>query len=224
MQRITEPELMNEADQAEIYAMADFEEPHSHLMKMFDHAFPDTQITGNILDLGCGPGDISFRCAYRFPKGNIIGIDGAATMIHLANRRRAREVEVRDRILFIEGFIPGAPIPRQPYDLIISNSLLHHLHDPEPMWQTIKEYASPGTKIFIVDLFRPTDQAGAQQMVNSYAAGEPELLQRDFYSSLLAAFEPQEVEGQLAGAGLTGLSIEIISDRHLMVYGEMTKR
>ena len=212
---------MNEMEQAEAYARADFEEPHGNMMKMFDKVFPNTDILGNILDLGCGPGDIGFRCAYRFPKATIIGIDGAAAMVQLAEKRKRREQQVGSRTQFIQGVIPGAPIPAVPYELIISNSLLHHLHHPEQLWQTIQQYSSPGTKIFVVDLFRPPNKERAHQFVKNYMANEPKILQRDFYNSLLAAFEPQEVENQLIQASLPMLTVSLISDRHLMVFGEI---
>jgi len=70
-----------------------------------------------------------------------------------------------------------------------------------------------------VDLFRPPSAAVAQQLMETYAAGEPDLLRRDFYNSLLAAFEPSEVEAQLVEAGLPELAVELISDRHLVVHG-----
>ena len=46
---------------------------------------------------------------------------------------------------------------------------------------------------------------------------------RDFYKSLLATFEPLEVEAQLAAAGLDGLSVAVISDRHLAIHGIISK-
>ncbi len=49
----------------------------------------------------------------------------------------------------------------------------------------------------------------------------PEILKKDFYNSLCASFEPAEVEQQLSNTGLTGLSVKIVSDRHLIVYGEV---
>ena len=48
---------------------------------------------------------------------------------------------------------------------------------------------------------------------------EPGVLQRDFFNSLLAAFTPDEVRGQLAEAGLPTLQVKTISDRHVMVTG-----
>ena len=58
------------------------------------------------------------------------------------------------------------------------------------------------------------------RLVNEFSAGEPEILRRDFYNSLVAAFEPEEIATQIADAGLDELLIERISDRHLIVFGE----
>ena len=220
MQRVVEPELMDDQTQAEAYAGADFEEAHARIVQAFDINFPGVELEGTILDLGCGPGDIAFRFAARFPNCSVIGVDGSGAMISLANERRAYETLLRDRVTFIEGFIPGAPIPQGPYSAIVSNSLLHHLHHPEVLWQTVSRYASPGTKIFIVDLFRPMSEEDARQIVDEYSANEPEVLRRDFYNSLLAAFEPKEIRQQLAEAGLTDLQVKEISDRHVLIFGE----
>ena len=222
MERILEPELMDDFEQAKAYADADFEAPHSRVIELFDREFPGIEIKGKILDLGCGPGDITFRFAKRFPVATIIGVDGAAAMIQLAEQRKAFEKDVTDKVTFIAGFIPGAAIPDGPYDLIVSNSLLHHLHRPQVLWKTIWDYASAGTKIFIADLMRPAGKKEAAGLVNQYSGNEPEILKRDFYHSLLAAFKPAEVEKQLADAGLSELAVKVVSDRHLIIYGEIS--
>ena len=221
MERIVEKELMDDPKHAIAYANADFEKINNRVIEIFDIEFPDTEIKGTILDLGCGPGDITFRFAKRFPDSTVIGIDGAAIMIELANQRKCREVEFLSNITFIEAEIPVAPIPGIPYDLIVSNSLYHHLHDPEVLWKTILDYGSSGTKIFIVDLFRPGSKERADWLVNEYSGNEPEILKKDFYNSLCASFEPAEVEQQLSNIGLTDLSVKIVSDRHLIIYGEV---
>jgi len=211
---------MDDQTQAEAYAGADFEEAHTRIVQAFDINFPEVELEGNILDLGCGPGDIAFRFAARFPNSSVIGVDGSGAMISLANERRADETQLRDRVTFIEGFIPGAPIPPGPYSAIVSNSLLHHLHHPELLWQTVSQYASPGTKIFIADLYRPMSEEDARLITDEYSADEPAILRRDFYNSLLAAFEPKEIRQQLAEAGLTELEVKEISDRHVLIFGE----
>ena len=57
-------------------------------------------------------------------------------------------------------------------------------------------------------------------LVAEYAAGEPEILQRDFRASLHAAFTPREIEAQLRDAELDWLDVIVVSDRHLVVSGQ----
>jgi len=218
MKRITEQELMDTAAQAESYAGADFEEPHKRVIELFCESFPGRELRGRVLDLGCGPGDVTFRFAARFPQASILAIDGAERMIALAKKRQAQEVGAGN-ITFMRGLIPGAPIPAASFEAIISSSFLHHLHEPRGLWQTIREHASSGTIIFVIDLFRPASKQEALRLVEEYALGEPEILKRDFYNSLLAAFRPEEVRAQLREAGLPELTVGPVSDRHQVIYG-----
>jgi len=220
MQRVPEPELMDDQAQAAAYAAADFSEAHSRIIAAFESLFPRFCASGRVLDLGCGPGDIGFRFAARYPACRVLGVDGAAAMLAHARRRKAGEAQLGRRVDFLEGLLPGAAIPAVPYAAIISNSLLHHLHDPDVLWQTVAAHAQPGTCIFVADLMRPPNSAMARQLVDRHAAGEPGVLRRDFYHSLCAAFEPAEVEAQLRAAGLPELAVDIISDRHLVVHGQ----
>ena len=87
------------------------------------------------------------------------------------------------------------------------------------MWSTIKQFATADTAIYVCDLYRPESRLDAQQLVDQYASDEPEILRQDFYNSLLAAFTPDEVRLQITTAGLDGLHIDIVSDRHVLIYG-----
>ena len=71
----------------------------------------------------------------------------------------------------------------------------------------------------IVDLRRPDSWEIARRLTDQYTEGEPEILRRDFYNSLLAAFTPEEVRCQLTADDLSALTVEVISDHHLMVWG-----
>ena len=73
-----------------------------------------------------------------------------------------------------------------------------------------------------MDLRRPDSPSAAQAFVDAYSANEPEILRRDFYNSLLAAFTPLEVEAQLAEAGLRTLKVTVPSDRHLLITGVLS--
>ncbi len=218
MKRITESELMDDAEGARAYAKADFEEPHQRAIELFCRCFRERELRGRVLDLGCGPGDVTFRFAARFPESEILAVDGAGEMIRLAKERQAHEPEAGN-IKFVRGIIPGAKIPDVEYEAIISSSFLHHLHRPHCLWQTIKGHAAIGTIIFVIDLFRPASKEEAQRLVDVYAHHEPDILKRDFYNSLLAAFRPEEVRAQLREAGLTSLTVGPVSDRHMIIYG-----
>lgn len=219
MQRIPEPELMDDEAQARAYAEADFEEPHSYFIELFQQSFPQLNMYGSVLDLGCGPADISLRFANAYPKCEVHGIDGAAAMLAFGNKAIGR-AKLQERIRLVQGYLPGVSLPLQQYDTVISNSLLHHLADPMTLWQTVHEYAAPAAPVFIMDLMRPESTQQAQSLVDEYAAEEPEVLQHDFYHSLLAAYTPQEVQQQLSVLALP-LTVKVVSDRHLVVSGRM---
>jgi SAM-dependent methyltransferase len=124
------------------------------------------------------------------------------------------------RIKLIKGYVPAVRLPAKTYDVILSSSLLHHLEEPQALWQTIRRYSKPGTLVFTVDLRRPATRAAAERIANRYSAGEPQVLKRDFFNSLLAAFTPVEVRQQLRVAGLNWLRVKTFTDRHLMISGE----
>lgn len=220
MHRIPEPELMDESEQALAYAQADFEEPNSRFVAEFEAQFPDFA-SGRVLDLGCGPGDIPLRIAQRHPGLSVDALDGSAAMLRHARERLARHPELAGRVRFVEGLLPGAPLPRACYDAVVSNSLLHHLHDPAVLWESLRAHGAPGARVLVMDLYRPGSPGAAQEIVEAYAADEHEVLRRDFYNSLCAAFEPAEVRAQLAAAGLGGLAVRVVSDRHLLVSGRL---
>jgi len=216
MKRIPEPELMNAPAQALAYARADFAEPHDHFVALLRERCPLPG--GTALDLGCGPGDITLRMAWAFPALHIDGVDGAEAMIALG-RQDVAAAGLAERVRLHTGYLPGFPLRTHDYDLVFSNSLLHHLTDPAVLWQTLQQAARPGAPLFVMDLRRPPSTADAERLVETYAAGEPEVLREDFFHSLLAAYTPEEVEAQLADAGLESLRVEVTSDRHLIVHG-----
>jgi ubiquinone/menaquinone biosynthesis C-methylase UbiE len=220
MRRIPEPELMDDDAQARAYAEADFSEPHDNFVALFREALPGLDPAGHALDLGCGPADVLIRFARAFPACRLDGVDGAAAMLRYGREAVAR-AGLAERVRLIEGYLPGAALPETAYDAIISNSLLHHLADPAVLWASIKRWGQPGAAVFVMDLRRPDSPEQAEAMVRQYAANEPDILRWDFHHSLRAAYRPDEVRAQLRAAGLDGLAVREIGDRHLIVWGRL---
>lgn len=220
MKRIPEPDLMNDPDQALAYANADFEQPHNEFIKQFRNCFQHTNVRGHVLDLGCGPGDVTIRFANMFPQCTIEGVDGSKNMLK-HGRQAVIEQKLENRIDLICGYLPKANLPRAYYDVLMSNSLLHHLTDPMILWELIKKHSRPETIVFVMDLLRPDSAATAKQLVDHYAADEPAILKEDFFNSLCASYQADEVSKQLQQCGLGTLKLKIISDRHFIVYGHV---
>ena len=278
MDRIPEPDLMNDAAQAQAYALADFSEPHNQFVGQFRRCFPRSRPT-RVLDLGCGTADVTLRFARAYSECCMVGIDGAPAMLRHARGAVAgagmdgriqlmcvRLPQVREPSPLL--FPPGrrktsAPVRRgkgpldlflfrltsqgekgrrKPsplalsqrergswwesiinlgFDSIISNSLLHHLQDSAILWDALKSYGRTGTHVLIMDLLRPATRRAAAQLVTTYAGGEHELLKQDFYNSLLAAYTEEEIKIQLKMARLSKLKIQRVSDRHIIVYGDL---
>ena len=209
---------MNDEAQTLAYAQADFDEPHDMFIQVFKDTFPEEKVSGHILDLGCGPADISIRFARAYPDCEIDGLDGASRML-AQGKLAIQKAQLQDRIHLLEGILPGVDLPRDDYDVIISNSLLHHLHTPDVLWESIKQSGVPGTRVFIMDLMRPESEKVAREFVDLYARDEPQVLREDFYHSLCAAFLPEEIQSQLDIARLAQLDVKVVSDRHVAVSG-----
>lgn len=215
--RTPEPELMDEAAQAAAYAQADFSASHGAIVAALVARLGCP--AGRVLDLGCGPADISVRLAQACPDCTIDGVDGAPAMLAEGQQRLVAEA-LESRIALYRVRLPDDPLPASGYDAIVSNSLLHHLHEPAILWTAIRQAAAPGASVFVADLARPASEAAVDDLVTSVAAAEPAVLQRDFRASLHAAFTPAEVEEQLARAGLA-LAVERLDDHHLLVHGRV---
>jgi 2-polyprenyl-3-methyl-5-hydroxy-6-metoxy-1,4-benzoquinol methylase len=216
MPRVLEPELMDDPEQALVYAQADFERENQGFVDRFREHFPDF-FEGHVLDLGCGPGDIPIRFARALPACRITGVDASEPMIGLAGVA-AKQAGLADRITFRCERFQGVALV-EPVDAAVSNSLLHHVPNPLQFWYRLRQLVKPGSPVFVMDLLRPDSPEEAQVIVDRYAAKEPEILRRDFYRSQLAAFTEDEVAAQLAEMNLSRLIVDVSDDRHWVVSG-----
>ena len=219
MKRTPEPELMDEAEQARVYAEADFSEANSLFLECFRNLHPSPLEQARILDLGCGPADITLRLARSYPNCQVDGLDGADAMLEHGRSALLDNPDLAGRVRLIHDRLPSDRLAGRDYDVVVSNSLLHHLPEPGVLWDTVKQCAKPNAAVLVMDLMRPKTETAVDALVETYAMDAPDLLRRDFRNSLHAAFSLEEVEIQLLDAGLEKLEVDIVSDRHLTVAG-----
>ena len=214
--RRPEPELMDLPHEALAYAAADFADVNAAFVDRLTALTFDLDVA-RAVDLGTGPADIAIRVARQHPQWHIDAVDAAAAMIDIAQEAvvradLSRQVWLHRADAKQTGLASG-------YDVIFSNSLLHHMPDPIPLWREIRRLARPGAVVFIRDLLRPPTYDRVEEIVSTYAGSESGLLQEEFRRSLMSAFNPGEIRGQLDEAGLFDLEIRQSSDRHVDVTG-----
>ena len=220
MDRVLEPEIMDDPEQARAYASADFEKENRGFVERFCRDFPEFEAgrPAHIVDLGCGPGDIAIRLARRLPHCRITAVDASPPMIELA-RQAVAGAGLTGQIRVLCQRVQDLTLAERP-DGVISNSLLHHLPNPFRFWYALKRLAPEGAAL-IMDLLRPDTPQDAKAIVDRYAQGESPILRRDFYHSLLAAFTEDEVAAQLAEMNLSRLLVDVPDDRHWVVGGRL---
>jgi len=220
MQRVTEPELMEDAEQARAYSEADFANPHQAVVTHFTERFPDFG-AGRVIDLACGPADVTTRLAHALPRATFVGIDGADAMIALG-RARVASAGLDDRVTLERRFLPDPSLrDLGPFDAAVCTGALHHFHDPMVLWNALRDVSARGTAILVQDLTRPETVDVARALVARYAGDEPDVLQRDYFHSLCAAFTLDEIRAHLDAVGFGHFAVDAVSDRHVVVSGSV---
>ena len=222
MKRIPEPELMNAPEQAAVYAGTDLDNSYWLFEQCFRKFLPGLGPKNTILDLGCGPAALALRLARRFPDCEIHGVDGAQQMLTLG-RKSIQRAGLEQQVTLIQGILPDSlNLPRNRYEVLISNSFLHHLADPMNLWHGVLAHGLPNAGVLIIDLLRPHNEEQARRITNSYLPDAPSILHRDMMHSLRAAFTMDEVASQLQAANLKQtLSLTMASPFQFAVYGKL---
>jgi 2-polyprenyl-3-methyl-5-hydroxy-6-metoxy-1,4-benzoquinol methylase len=217
MIRQPESELMEDEESVLAYAQANFDEPHEMFLDLMESRIGKPALQELVLDLGCGAGDIIRRWNKRYDGENkLTGLDASKAMLRLAKSTCSST-----NIKWVQSYLPNIP-EMVNADRIICNSLLHHLNTPSQLWTALKKEKFLGCSFFLMDLLRPATDQICLDIVNQYAKGEPEIHKQDFLNSLKAAYRPEEVFEQITEANLeVNFHIEVISNRHLIVYGNI---
>ncbi|OBF63398.1 methylase [Mycobacterium sp. 852002-51971_SCH5477799-a] len=95
-----------------------------------------------VLDVGCGPGDVSFIAARLVgPTGSVLGVDAAPEMIALALARAAEQG--LPTVHFIQAAIDALALD-EPVDAVIGRLILMHLPDPAATLRRLSSHVRPG--------------------------------------------------------------------------------
>jgi ubiquinone/menaquinone biosynthesis C-methylase UbiE len=151
---------------------------------------------GHALDIGCGPGEIVKKLAARLPEWKFIGIDRSLTMIQRA-RQEAHTV------CLLAGDACSLPFAESSFDLVLCNSVLHHIGEPARLFGEIRRVAKRGAAILLRDLRRPS-RIGFPLHVRWYGRHYDGLMYQLYRDSVRAAYTPEELAAMLGAAGISG--------------------
>ena len=217
--RRPEPEVMDIVAEAKAYAETDFSEVNQRFVERLLELAPREE--AEALDLGTGPGDIPVRVVRARPRWRVTAVDASGAMLEFA-RRLVRRAGMEAGIELVQADAKRTGLAAGAFGVIFSNSILHHISDAAALWAEVKRLARRGAVVLFSDLARPASEEAAREIVKKYAGDATELLREEYYRSLLAAYTVEEVGAQIEQAGLGALKVEMVSDRHLDVFGRIS--
>jgi SAM-dependent methyltransferase len=162
MQRLLEPEVMDTWEEAVEYDAMDFTQVNTAFAQEAIALVPKEKAV--VLDAGTGPGRIPVLISQMRPQWQITAIDLAANMLQIASQH-LQQANLQQQIRLELVDVKDLPYADQVFDLIISNSLVHHLPDPLPFFQELKRVSKLHSGIFIRDLLRPIDEVRMNALV-----------------------------------------------------------
>jgi ubiquinone/menaquinone biosynthesis C-methylase UbiE len=219
--RVPEPEVMDDSSEVQAYSSAAAE---AYLGKI-DDSFVEhalrliDSVRGYALDIGCGPGQILMKLSARLPEWRFVGVDRSLAMIGLAgknqeSRTRRRLPSATGSLCFLLGEAGSLPFRDASFDLILCNSVLHHIGNPPCLFSEIRRVAKPAAAILVRDLRRPS-RIRFPFHVRWYGRHYGGLMYKLFRDSVRAAYTPEELSAMLSGADISGARLFMHGATHL---------
>ena len=206
LERIPEPEVMDDRDGVEAYSASASQAYLERIDRTFVEQTLGLGVTeGHALDIGTGPGLIPIKLASRIPRLRLTGVDLSAAMLQKA-RRAAEEAGVSDRLYFRLGDAKSLPFSERSFDLVLCNSLLHHCPDPLVLLNEISRVSKPGGALLLRDLRRPSRLEFPFHAL-WYGRHYFGLMRQLYRASLRASYTAGELENLLRRSKLAGARV-----------------
>lgn len=165
------------------------------------------------LDLGTGTAQIPVELCRQHPTIQILGADLAIQMLELA-KYNIEAAGFRERIRLAQVDAKGLRFPDAKFDVVLSNSIIHHIPQPATALAEAVRVTKPGGVLFFRDLVRPESTEQLELLVQTYTGSESPAAQKMFADSLRAALSLAEIQDLVAALGFAAETVQLTSDRH----------
>lgn len=117
---------------------------------LISHSFLDLQAPLNVLELGCGSGNLSLFIAHLFPNARLTLVDLSPEMLAKAKEKLAPH---QSRVTFLQGDFFTIDLPQEAFDWMVSSFALHHLLDEQKqeLYPKIYQWLKPGGLLRVAD-------------------------------------------------------------------------
>lgn len=215
LKRVLEPEVMDTVEEAVDYNAMDHSTVNQQFVSdllQFNSASGCGKLS-KVLDLGTGTALIPIELCKADSGCAVVAIDMAEQMLILA-RQNVADAGFENRIELEKADAKGLRFADGAFPCVISNSIIHHIPEPEScLRELIRVTANQGV-IFLRDLMRPDSDALVAQIVQAYAGSENAHSQKLFDDSLRAALSLQEMRELVTSFGFAAETVVATSDRH----------
>ena len=172
-----------------------------------------------VLDIGSGPGDVSFVAARLVgPTGTVLGVDAAPGMVELARARAAEQG--LSTVHFTQAAVDEIDLD-EPVDAVVGRLILMHLPDPAATLRHLSSFVRPGGVIaFSENDMNGTSSIPAMPLFGQVSAG----IIRAFEAMGLSARFGTTLHRVFADAGLgtprltVGTPIGTAADTDILAY------
>jgi ubiquinone/menaquinone biosynthesis C-methylase UbiE len=218
LERKPEPEVMDEEEEVAAYASAAGQKhldaiDNTLVNQVISIGSRRGRLAGWLLDLGCGPGSIALKIALSCPELRIAGVDRSAKMI-LAASRAAIQKGVANRVFFYRADAGHLCFPNCSFDVVVSNSVLHHLADPKTAFEEMERVTKHNGIALLRDLRRPSRLA-FPFYVRWHGRHYSGAMRKLFENSVRAAYTPSELAGLLRSTPMSQANIFLHERTHL---------
>jgi trans-aconitate 2-methyltransferase len=152
-----------------------------------------------VLDAGCGSGRVTAMLLERLPRGHVVAVDQAPSMVE-----HAREALPRDRVTVLQASLTELVLDSQ-VDVVFSNAVFHWVPDHDRLFSRLFSTLRPGGRMVA--------QCGGEGNVARFHRAAREAAAEEPFARWFAGWEgpwnfagPQETARRLERAGFSAVA------------------
>ncbi len=213
LSRVLEPEVMDTTADAADYDAMDHTQVNRLFVDDLLRVWPMLAHAVRVFDAGTGTAQIPIELLRRGVSAQVTAADAATEMLRLAAGNIVT-AGLSDCISCRECDCKQLTDPDDSFDVVMSNSIIHHIPQPAVVFAECWRILRPGGVFFVRDLHRPADADEWDKIVETYAGTANAHQRQLFRDSLRAALTVDEVRALVAPLGIAPASVHMTSDRH----------